>query len=50
MLPVANAWHQLDRQEVRQAKDRFGLALRIGMKRVRANLRAIFQQTVKFPD
>ena len=34
-------------EEIREAKDRFGLALGIGMQRVRANLRAVLQQAVQ---
>jgi hypothetical protein len=54
VLPVTNAWHQLDPQEVGEAKDGGTLALGIGMERLRLNIRGILQQAIEnvdgFPD
>src|SRR5712692_6571360 len=54
VLPVPNPRHQLNREQVREAKDRLRLALRLRMERVRTNLRAVFQEAVqdvdRFPD
>ena len=38
VLPVPNPRHQLDREQVGQAKDRLRLALGIRMERIWANL------------
>lgn len=50
MLPVPNPRHQLNCQQVGQAKDRLRLALRILMERVWTNLRAVFQEAIQNVD
>ena len=54
VLPVANARHELNRQQVRQAKDGLGLPLGIGMEGIGTNLRPVGQQAIenvdRFPD
>ncbi len=50
VLPTADARHQLDCEQIREAKDWFGLTLAIGVQRVRANPRAVLQQAVEDID
>ena len=41
MLEVADAWHEMNREQICQTKDGFRLSLGIGMERVRTNLTTI---------
>src|SRR5664279_5348204 len=47
---AAHAWHQLDAKEPTQAEDRLVLTLRICMKRVRLDRRAVLHQRVQDMD
>jgi hypothetical protein len=52
--PGAHPRHQRDAQKAAEAEDGFALAVRVGMQRVRLDLRAVFQKAVQdvdgFPD
>src|SRR5712691_5031620 len=54
VLPIANARHQLDPQEVGEAKDGGALALGIGVEHLRLDIRRVLQQAIedvdRFPD
>jgi hypothetical protein len=47
---TAHARHQLDAERPAQTKDRLALTLRVGMKRVGLNLRAVLEQRIQDVD
>jgi len=50
VFPVANAWHQVNAQQVGNAEDRQRLSLCISMKRVGLNIGCVFNQAINNVD